>query len=157
MGPRTETPPKGWGTRTRPKAAGVSHDRTRAQTSTCTGPGLQNTTKIQRKDPQEREERMKIVAGEGEKGAKFWAVRQGPAEGVRGERPNLGATTKILNTHITTHDTRYTTQHTSQHNTTTTTTTTHTIHLSDSPAFRPKQPQRGLQNTTTIQREDPRE
>ena len=37
------------------------------------GPGASNTTKIPRKDPQERERRMKIVAGEGNKSAKFWA------------------------------------------------------------------------------------
>ena len=37
---------------------------------------FKNTTKIQRKDPQESEERMKIVAGEGKKRAKFWAVRR---------------------------------------------------------------------------------
>ena len=34
-----------------------------------------NTTKIPRKDPQEREERKKIVAGEGKKSAKFWTPK----------------------------------------------------------------------------------
>ena len=41
-----------------------------------------NTTKIQREDPQEKEEIMKIVAGESKKRAKFWAVRR---RAVRGE------------------------------------------------------------------------
>ena len=62
-----------------PKAAGVSHDSPRAQTFTFDG-DFKNTTKIQRKDPQETEERMKIVAGEGKKRAKLWAVRR---RGVR--------------------------------------------------------------------------
>ena len=38
---------------------------------------FKNTTKIQRKDPQEREERMKIVAGEGKKERE---ILGGPAE-----------------------------------------------------------------------------
>ena len=42
------------------------------QTCTFQGPGASNTTKIPRKDPQERE-RQKIVAGEGKKSAKLWA------------------------------------------------------------------------------------
>ena len=37
------------------------------QTCTFWGPGASNTTKFPREDPQEREERMKIVAGEGKK------------------------------------------------------------------------------------------
>ena len=67
----------------------------RLQTSTFQGPGASKTTKIQREDPQEREERKTNVAGEaGKKRAKFWAVCQravrerairgkgdGPAEG----------------------------------------------------------------------------
>ena len=52
-------------------------------------PVFKNITKIQRKRPKEREKRMKTVAGEGKKRAKFWAVRRravrwregGPAEG----------------------------------------------------------------------------
>ena len=55
------------------------------QTCTFEGPGASNTTKIPREDPQrKREERKKLVAGEGKKRAKFWAVRRrgGPAEGV---------------------------------------------------------------------------
>ena len=44
------------------------HTTTRElQTCTFEGPGTSNTTKIPREDPQEREERMKIVAGEGKK------------------------------------------------------------------------------------------
>ena len=35
---------------------------------------FKNTTKIPREDPQEREERMKIVVGEGKKRANIWAV-----------------------------------------------------------------------------------
>ena len=42
------------------------------QTRTFQGPCA--STKIQRKDPTEREERKKIVAGEGTKSAKFWAL-----------------------------------------------------------------------------------
>ena len=41
---------------------------------------FQNTTKIPRKDPK-REERMKIVAGEGKTSAKFWAVRRNSSGG----------------------------------------------------------------------------
>ena len=44
------------------EAAGVSHNNQRAQTCTFEGPGLQKTTKIQRKHSKERVERMKIVA-----------------------------------------------------------------------------------------------
>ena len=46
-------------------------------------PGRSKTTKIQREDPPEREERMKFPAGERKKKAKFWAVRRrgGPVEG----------------------------------------------------------------------------
>ena len=43
------------------------------QTCTCQGPGASNTTKIQREDPQEREERKKIVGGRWKKNATFWA------------------------------------------------------------------------------------
>ena len=50
-------------------------------THTFEGPDRQNTKTLQQ-DPQEREERMKIVAGEGKQKAKFWAVRRG--RGVRG-------------------------------------------------------------------------
>ena len=49
------------------------YDSPRANTCTFQGPGSSNTTKIQRKDPQEREERMKFPAGDGKKSAKFWA------------------------------------------------------------------------------------
>ena len=52
-------------------------------------PVFKNTTKIQREDPPEREERKKFPAGERKKSAKFWAVqgKGGPAEGGPGERP----------------------------------------------------------------------
>ena len=49
------------------------HTTARAQTCTFQGPGLQNTSKIQRK---EREERKTIVAGEGKKSE----ILGGPAE-----------------------------------------------------------------------------
>ena len=72
------------------KGAGVSHDSPRAQTCTFQHPGLQKHHQNLTKGPQERERRMKIVAGEGKKRAKFWAVRrrvvqrrEGPAEGFR--------------------------------------------------------------------------
>ena len=45
-----------------------------------------NTTKIQREHPQEREERMKIVAREGEKRAKLG----GPGDGGSGESGGEG-------------------------------------------------------------------
>ena len=51
-----------------PKAAGASHDSPRNPNMHISG-----STKIQREDP---EERVKIVAGEGKKRAKFWAVRR---------------------------------------------------------------------------------
>ena len=52
------------GTEEKVRVVWVLHDSPRAQTCTFEGPNLQNTTKISREDPQEREERMKIVAGE---------------------------------------------------------------------------------------------
>ena len=57
-------------------AAGVPHDSPRAQTCTFQGPGLQKHQQNSTKGPQERERRMKIVAGGGKKRAKFWAVRR---------------------------------------------------------------------------------
>ena len=62
-------------------AAGVSHDSLRVQTCTFEGPGLQNTTKIQREDTQRGKERTNF-AGE-EKNAKFWAP---PPFGAERER-----------------------------------------------------------------------
>ena len=44
---------------------GTSHDSPRAQTCTFQGSGASNNTKIPRENPQESEEREKIVAGEG--------------------------------------------------------------------------------------------
>ena len=69
-------------------------------------PALQTPPKFHERTPRE-EERMKIVAGEGQKRAKCWAVgRRGSGggavgEGVRrsgsqGERPNLGRTHENL-------------------------------------------------------------
>ena len=52
-------------------AAGVSHDNPKTPNVHISGP--RRFTKIPRKDPQEREERKKIVAGEGKKSAKIWA------------------------------------------------------------------------------------
>ena len=50
--------------------AGASHDSRELQTCTFDGPGASNTTKI-RKDQQEREKRMKIVAGKGKRARNF--------------------------------------------------------------------------------------
>ena len=44
-------------------------------------PALQDTTKIQRKDPHERKDRMKLGTGEETKRAKFWAVRRRVVQG----------------------------------------------------------------------------
>ena len=63
-------------------------------------PALQNTTKIPRKDPK-REEKKKIVAGEGRK-SEFWAVRRrrgGPAEGSGRGRGVRGSTQILDQTH----------------------------------------------------------
>ena len=43
------------------------------QTCTFQGPGASNTTKIPRKDPQEREKKNENEGGRGKKSAKFWA------------------------------------------------------------------------------------
>ena len=52
-------------------AAGASHDSPRTPNVHISGPWrFKNTTKIQRKDTQEREERKKIVAGVGKKKAR---------------------------------------------------------------------------------------
>ena len=84
-------------------AAGVSHDNPRAQTGTFEGPGLQNTTKIQREDPPERKERMKFSAGERKKRE----ILGGPGEGQSGGGGVRGRGPKILNT-PTTHTTHNT-------------------------------------------------
>ena len=67
--PSPPPPPQAFGRR-------ASHDSPKALTCTFQDPGASNTTKIPRKDPQEREERMKIVAGEGKKRAKFCSPQQ---------------------------------------------------------------------------------
>ena len=54
------------------------------QTRTFERPGASNTIKIPRKDPKKREERKKIVAGEGKKKREFWAP-SGPS--LRAARP----------------------------------------------------------------------
>ena len=102
---------------------------------------LKKTTKIQRKDPKEREERKKMVAEEGKKRAKFWAVRRRGGSGGggvrrRGVRPNLGRTDENLehtppthptsHSHITHHTTHLTQHKTTQDNTTQHKTTQHT-------------------------------
>ena len=51
-----------------------SHDSPRAQMCTFQGSGLQKHQQNSTKGPQERERRMKIVAGGGKKRAKFWVV-----------------------------------------------------------------------------------
>ena len=61
------------------------------QTCTVDGNGASNTTKIQRKDQQEREKRVNTVVGEGKQRAKFWGVqRRGPVEGVHRKGSNGG-------------------------------------------------------------------
>ena len=71
--------------------AGVSHDSPRTQTCTFQGPGLQNTTKFQRKDPSRKMKRMKTVAGEGKKKSEWAVLRRGrPAEGGPAEGPSSG-------------------------------------------------------------------
>ena len=52
---------------------GLAHDSLRAQTCTFEVPVFKNTTKIPRKRPPERKERMKFSAGESRKSANFWA------------------------------------------------------------------------------------
>ena len=83
--------------------AAVSHDSPGAQKCTFEGPGLQkhhqNST---RENHQEREERMKIVAGEGKKRAKFWVVRrrEGGSAGGRGSGRGSGGGGKEERTQI---------------------------------------------------------
>ena len=58
-------------------------------------PAFKHTTKIQREDPEEREERTKIVAGEGRRGE----ILGGPAEGGPGKsKPTTTTTTKTTTT-----------------------------------------------------------
>ena len=52
-------------------AAGLHTTARELQTCTFQGPGASNTTKIPRKDPQEREERKNIVAGDGKTARNF--------------------------------------------------------------------------------------
>ena len=52
---------------------GLAHDTKNSKRAHFSPGASKNPTKIPRKDPQEREERKKIVAGEGKKSAKFWA------------------------------------------------------------------------------------
>ena len=63
-------------------AAGVSHDSPRAQMCTFQGSGLQKHQQNSTKGPQERERRMKIVAGRGKKKSE---ILGGPAEGCPAE------------------------------------------------------------------------
>ena len=60
------------------RSVGASHDSPRAQTCTFEGPSASNTTQIPREDPQEREDRIKIVAG-GEKKARNFGRSRGRA------------------------------------------------------------------------------
>ena len=98
-------------------------------------PALLSPPKFHERTPQEREERMKIVAEREKKSAKFWAVRRrGPAEGRsrrglsgagRGSSGKWGERTKHNTQHTTTHNN--TQQHTTkQHNTQHTTQQPHT-------------------------------
>ena len=75
------------------RAAGASHDNRELHTCTFQGPGLQNTTKIQRKDPRERrknencggrgKKKSEILGGPGEGRSRGRAVqgKGGPGEG----------------------------------------------------------------------------
>ena len=63
-------------------AVGVSHDSPRAQMCTFQGSGLQKHQQNSTKGPQERERRMKIVAGGGKKKSE---ILGGPAEGCPAE------------------------------------------------------------------------
>ena len=131
--------PKGWG----PEGLGARlaawgppglHTTAREpKRAHLSAPAFKNTTKIQREDPPEREERMRFPVGERKKRAKFWAVqgKGGPAEeGVRGAPPgvqrrgpkilktptkNLEDTTRNLE-HTNTQHTPHTIEYT-QHNT----------------------------------------
>ena len=75
--------------------AGVSHDSPRAQTCTFEGSGLQKHHQNSTKRTNKRgKKRIKTVAGEGKKRAKFWAVRRRgvrrrevPRRGVRRRGP----------------------------------------------------------------------
>ena len=69
-----------------PETAGASHDSPSAQTCTFEVSAFENTTKIPREELQAREERVKMVVGDGKKRAKFWAVLEGRSwEGGPGE------------------------------------------------------------------------
>ena len=142
--------PRQWDT----EAAGVSHDSPRAQTCTFKGPGLQNTTKIQREDTQRGKKRTNFAAGEGKKRAKFWAVqgkgvqgKGGPGKGGPGKggsrgtehdqtktlkpphgnrETNTHATQAHTNTHKHTETQTNTDKHTHTHKHTQTHTQTHT-------------------------------
>ena len=87
-------------------SCGVSHDSPRAQTCAFQGPGASNTTKIPRKDPQEREERMKIVAG-----GKKSEILGGPAEGRSGGAPKSWTNTQHCRHTHSRHNTQQTHTH----------------------------------------------
>ena len=61
-------------TRTKRNMPGLHATARELLTCTFQGPGASNTTKIPRKDLQERKGRKKIVAREGKKSATFWAL-----------------------------------------------------------------------------------
>ena len=77
--------------------AGVSHHSREPKRAHLRVSVFTKTTKIQREDQPEREERMKIVAGEGNKRAKFWAVRRRVVR-RRGVQRKVGRTYKTQHT-----------------------------------------------------------
>ena len=103
------------------------HDNQRAQTCTFEGPALQTPPKFHEKDQQEREKRIKIVAGEGKKRAKFWAVRRRAVRrrGVRRRGPEHNNNTQHTTTTTTTTKQQHNTNNTKQHTATTQNTNPH--------------------------------
>ena len=91
------------------------------QTRTFDGAGASNTTKIPRQDPKEREERKKIVVGEGQNTRIFGRSGVGWSS-ARGSTPH---THSHIHTHSHTHKLSHT--HTHSHTHTFTHTHTHTI------------------------------
>ena len=78
-----------------------SRDSPRGETCTFQGPGLQKHHQNSTKRPPREEERMRRVAGRGEKKTRNFgrSADGGPAEGSQGSAQILDAPTKILNTH----------------------------------------------------------
>ena len=67
------------------------------QTCTFERPGASNTTKIQREDTQRGKKRTNFAAGQGKKGAKFWAP---PFKPTPFANPHLSPPTHVNSKHI---------------------------------------------------------